>query len=67
MISLQKTPRLKLVVQKKPYWQQLTPGLSLGYRRTRAQGVWVVRVADGKVTNGTKCLSEEFLNHINHL
>ena len=54
MISLQKTPRLKLPVQKKPYWQQLTPGLSLGYRRNKGAGAWVVRVADGRGTNWTK-------------
>jgi Phage integrase family len=53
-ISLQKTPRLKLAVQKKPYWQQMTPGLSLGYRRNKGAGAWVVRVADGSGTNWTK-------------
>jgi hypothetical protein len=53
-ISLQKTPRLKLAVQKKPYWQQMAPGLSLGYRRNKGAGAWVVRVADGNGTNWTK-------------
>jgi Phage integrase family len=53
-IRLQKTPRLKLAVRKKPYWQEITPGLALGYRRNIGPGAWVVRVADGSGGNWTK-------------
>lgn len=53
-IKLQKTPRLKLAVRKKPYWQEITTGLALGYRRNIGPGAWVVRVADGNGGNWTK-------------
>ena len=39
---------------KKPYFQQITPGVSLGYRRNQGPGAWLVRVADGKAGNWTK-------------
>jgi integrase len=39
--------RLKLPVQKKPHWQRLGPGLSLGYRRNQTAGSWSVRASDG--------------------
>jgi integrase len=32
---------------KKPYWQRLGPGLSLGYRRNDHAGSWSIRAADG--------------------
>lgn len=50
-ISLQKTPRLKLAVRKKPYFTDIAPGISLGYRRNVGAGAWLVRVADGKGGN----------------
>lgn len=39
--------RLRLPVQKKPHWQRLGPGLSLGYRRNQGPGTWSIRAADG--------------------
>jgi hypothetical protein len=42
------TARLRLPIQKKPHWQRLGPGLSLGYRRNRSAGAWSIRAADGK-------------------
>jgi integrase len=41
--------RLKLPFKenKKPYWQRLGPGLSLGYRRNEHAGSWSIRAADG--------------------
>jgi hypothetical protein len=53
-IKLEKTPRLKLAVRKKPYFQQITPGVSLGYRRNVGPGSWIVRAADGSAGNWTK-------------
>jgi integrase len=43
------TARLRLPVKenKKPYWQRLGPGLSLGYRRNDHAGSWSIRAADG--------------------
>jgi hypothetical protein len=42
------TSRSKLDARKKPYWQRLGPGLSLGYRRNEGVGTWSIRAADGK-------------------
>jgi integrase len=53
-IKLDRKPRLTLAVRKKPYFQQITPGVSLGYRRNQGPGAWLVRVADGKAGNWTK-------------
>jgi integrase len=41
--------RLKLPIKenKKPYWERLGPGLSLGYRRNDHAGSWSIRAADG--------------------
>src|SRR6516165_461047 len=43
------TARLKLPFKesKKPYWERLGPGLSLGYRRNDHAGSWSIRAADG--------------------
>ena len=50
-----RTARLKLKVRQKPYdFTTISPGIALGYRRNRAAGVWVVRVADGHGGNWTK-------------
>jgi hypothetical protein len=47
-----KTARLKLPAAKRPYFRQVAPSLSLGYRRTvKGAGRWVVRRADGKGGN----------------
>jgi integrase len=39
--------RLPIKKNKKPYWQRLGPGLSLGYRRNDHAGSWSIRAADG--------------------
>src|SRR6478609_11135417 len=39
--------RLPIKKNKKPYWQRLGPGLSLGYRRNAHSGSWSIRAADG--------------------
>jgi site-specific recombinase XerD len=43
------TARLKLPFKesKKPHWERLGPGLSLGYRRNAHAGSWSIRAADG--------------------
>jgi integrase len=43
------TARLKLPFKesKKPHWERLGPGLSLGYRRNEHAGSWSIRAADG--------------------
>jgi hypothetical protein len=43
------TARLRLPIKenKKPYWERLGPGLSLGYRRNDHAGSWSIRAADG--------------------
>jgi integrase len=42
------TARLRLTIQKKPHWQRLGPGVSLGYRRNEGAGTWSIRAADGR-------------------
>jgi hypothetical protein len=42
------TARLRLPIQKKPHWQRLGPGLSLGYRRNEGAGSWSVRASNGR-------------------
>ena len=50
-----RTSRLKLELREKPYdFTPLGSGISLGYRRNRSGGVWVVRVADGRGGNWTR-------------
>jgi integrase len=50
-----RTARLKLPVREKPYdFTTISPGIAVGYRKNRAAGTWVVRVADGKGSNWTK-------------
>jgi integrase len=48
MAEFDKKPRLKLKQRKKPYFVEIAPGVSLGYRRNRGPGSWIVRTADGK-------------------
>jgi integrase len=54
MASLDKKPRLKNPIRKKPYFETIAPGISLGYRRNQGAGAWMVRAADGKGGNWTK-------------
>jgi integrase len=50
-----RTSRLKLPVRWKPYdFTPISPGIALGYRRNKAAGVWVVRVADGRGGSWTR-------------
>jgi hypothetical protein len=46
--------RLKLPIIAKPRFVKVAPGASLGYRRNRAAGAWVLRQADGKRGNHLK-------------
>jgi integrase len=60
-----RTARLKLPVRWKPYdFAPVSPGIAVGYRRNKAAGVWVVRVADGRGGNWTKRvgLADDFEN-----
>jgi integrase len=52
-----RTARLKLPVQRKPYFVSVAPKISLGYRRNQRAGVWVVRGADGHGGNWTKAFA----------
>src|SRR5262245_66097521 len=40
--------RLRLPVQRKPYWINVSAGVGLGYRRNLGPGSWSVRWSDGK-------------------
>jgi integrase len=52
-----RTSRLKLAKRGKPYWQRLSRGLSIGYRRLETAGRWIVRSADGHGKNWTKAFA----------
>jgi integrase len=57
--SMLETPevRRKLPVSKKPVFAaKIGRGLTLGYRRNKTAGTWVVRVADGKGGNWTAAI-----------
>jgi integrase len=44
-----RSARLRLPVRRKPYYVKLVRGISLGYRRTKSTGTWLLRVAkDGQ-------------------
>jgi len=43
-----KTGRLKLPVAKKPVFVRIGAGISMGYRRNKTAGTWVLKVSDGK-------------------
>jgi integrase len=45
------TARAKLPISGKPLYIKLSTGVSLGYRRNSGDGVWVVRISDGKGSN----------------
>jgi integrase len=49
--------RAKLPIQGKPHWRALGTGLHLGYRRSRIDGRWVVRVYLGNQTYTTESLA----------
>lgn len=51
-----RTSRLKLPVARKPIFERIGDGISLGYRRNQVAGTWVVRVADGKGGSWTKAI-----------
>jgi integrase len=52
-----RTARLKLPVQKKPHaFTTVSPGLAIGYRRTKGGGRWIMRRADGKGGNWQKVI-----------
>src|SRR5687768_6955431 len=51
-----RTNRLKLPVARKPIFERIGDGISLGYRRNQVAGTWVVRVADGKGGSWTKAI-----------
>jgi hypothetical protein len=49
-----RTRRAKLPVSKKPLYDQIAPGVSIGYRKNQGAGTWTVRVADGAGSSWTK-------------
>jgi integrase len=52
-----RTARLKLSVARKPVFVRIGIGLSLGYRRNKTEGTWVLRVADGKGGATTRAIA----------
>jgi len=53
-----RTARLKLPIALKPHdFTSIAPGISLGYRRCKGAGRWVVRVANGKGGMWTKTIA----------
>jgi integrase len=54
MATLDKKPRLKNPIRKKPYFETIAPGIALGYRRNQGAGAWLVRAADGRGGNWLK-------------
>jgi Phage integrase family len=57
MATLDKKPRLKLAVRKRPHFTEIRKGLALGYRRNQGGGTWIVRAADGKGKNWMKAFA----------
>lgn len=51
-----RTARLKPPVAKKPKFVRIGSGISVGYRRNKAAGTWVLRVADGRGGSSTKTI-----------
>jgi len=51
-----KKKRLELPISKKPRFESLGDGLSLGYRRNQGAGTWVSRKADGKGGSSQKVI-----------
>jgi integrase len=46
--------RLRLSVRPKPYFQKISPGIAIGYRRNVGAGTWSVRAAGGDGSNWLK-------------
>jgi len=57
MATLDKKPRLKLAMRRRPYFSEIRKGLALGYRRNQGPGTWIVRGADGKGKNWMKAFA----------
>jgi integrase len=57
MATLDKKPRLKLAVRKRPHFTEIRKGLALGYRRNQGSGTWIVRAADGRGKNWMKAFA----------
>jgi hypothetical protein len=51
-----RSARLRLPIQRKPYWQKISEGLALGYRRNQGSGSWSMRVATGDGNNWIKVI-----------
>ena len=49
--------RLKLAVQRKPYFVTIAPGIGLGYRRNAGAGTWSVRASSGRGANWLKAFA----------
>jgi integrase len=49
-----RTNRLKLASQRKPFFVTVAPGIALGYRRNAGAGTWSVRASDGHGGNWLK-------------
>jgi hypothetical protein len=53
-----RTVRLKFPVAKKPVFQRIDDGISLGYRRNATAGTWVLKLPDGKGGATTKAIGK---------
>jgi site-specific recombinase XerD len=51
-----RTSRLKLIIARRPVFVRIGPSISLGYRRNKTAGTWVLRVADGKGGSNTSAI-----------
>jgi hypothetical protein len=51
-----RTNRLKLTIARRPVFVRIGPSISLGYRRNKTAGTWVLRVADGKGGSNTSAI-----------
>lgn len=51
-----KKQRLELPVARKPIFESLGDGVSVGYRRNQSAGTWIVRKADGKGGSSQKVI-----------
>jgi integrase len=68
-----RTNRLKLPVAKKPTFVRIGLGVSLGYRRNKTAGTWVLRIANGKSGSTSKTIGTaddyddaDGINYINY-
>src|SRR6516165_6855419 len=51
-----RTARLALPVARKPFFVRIGVGISLGYRRNKLAGTWVLRVANGRGGAATQAI-----------